>query len=105
VPKDLMWAPLRHVGGASLQDLLWLPTAGEMGGTGSSSETMGTQAWLEYYTDTESREKNGSSGSSSYWLGSPGSSEASFVSIDSEGSSSFGNASTANGVAPAFCIR
>jgi hypothetical protein len=80
VPKDLMWAPLRHVGGASLQDLLWLPTVKEMGGTQGSSETVGTQARLEYYGNVANRIKRTSDGAASgYWLGS--SNGANFYSI------------------------
>jgi hypothetical protein len=104
VPKDLMWAPLRHVGGASLQDLLWLPTARGMGGTQGSSETVANQAWLEYYGNATNRIKRDSNGTASgYWVGSSDGTQ--FYSINSAGNFvTTSSPTTAYGVAPAFCI-
>jgi hypothetical protein len=106
VPKDLMWAPLRHVSGnpSTVQDLLWLPTEWEMCGAQSNSdsyETQTNQARLEYYTDNTSRIK----GTAKYWLGSRSKDgDANFCVIDTNGTSSTASASESIGSAPAFCI-
>jgi hypothetical protein len=126
VPEDVLWAPKRYVsnGGDSpnnadeIVDLLWLPTEREMFGTSYSGEgypfsatyeTTGNQAWLEYY-DSDARRYKYFNGDEPdwywYWESSPYSGlSASFCIVSNVGYTTDLIASSAGGVAPAFCVR
>jgi hypothetical protein len=112
VPEAVLWAPKRalstgtgNTNAATVTDRLWLPTERELFQDSSAyysagSETAANQAQLAYYTNNSTRIKG-----SSYWTGSAHSSDAlSFCDVYSTGISTNAIASTAIGVAPAFCV-
>jgi hypothetical protein len=87
---DVLWSPERVVakggdkeGATKVTDALWLPTEREMifgiadhpsfDSMSQYSETSSNQAWLEYYTDNDSRCKKNVTDTSddNYWLASP----------------------------------
>jgi hypothetical protein len=118
VPEDVLWAPGRYVvnggNGATtankINDILWLPTEREMFGylifSSATYETTGNQARLEYYNDYLRRIKYFENASQWYWEASPYSGDpASFCHVYASGYTTSYSASSAGGVAPAFCVR
>jgi hypothetical protein len=110
-------------GTTKITDKLWLPTEREMFGSEGNSangETADNQARLEYYTNDNTRVKawwgdpkgdypDIKSGYGMwYWTGSAYSypyASASFCNVHSIGSTNYTSASSAGGVAPAFCVK
>jgi hypothetical protein len=119
VPDAVLWAPRRCVAnrgtGATTADIiadeLWLPTAWEMFGTNSGSntayETLANQAsFIGFYTSPGARTKYRNNLPDFYWLASPySSSTATFCSVGISGAANYYSASGVRGVAPAFCVR
>jgi hypothetical protein len=130
VPEGVLWAPKRVLskgpngaGSVTLSDKLWLPTEAEMFGYrifSADDETAGNQAWFEYYyirpvthyfyaqSKTWCGDATGypdAKVSSLYWMGS----SADYFSGDYcviffDGRPYYEKASSAQGVAPAFCV-
>jgi hypothetical protein len=118
VPEGVLWAPARYVanGGSGatkedeIKDILWLPTEWEMFGSqaapSATCETEGNQARLEYYNSDGRRKKYFESDLIWYWEASPYSGDsASFCAVYRYGHTYYNGASSAGGVAPAFCVR
>jgi hypothetical protein len=115
----LLWAPGRNVsrGGNpetatdTITDALWLPTEWEMFGvfrySSQQYEVNAGQARLEYYQANADRIKYNSGNTAySYWEASPYSGYAThFCGVASDGDTYINRASSAGGVAPAFCVR
>jgi hypothetical protein len=120
VPEDVLWAPVRYVANGyndnprgidAMPDLLWLPTAWEMYGSqtyADAEEKAENQARLDYFADIVHRKKfYGNSLLAQHRLSSPprGSSTL-FCIVYSTGVLGSGlSASSAGGVAPAFCVQ
>jgi hypothetical protein len=117
VPDGVLWGPERYLsagvdgtGTTKITDKLWLPTEREMSGSdnyiySADGETEANQARLEYYTDDSICVKLSGLSAMWYWTGSAYSgSSASFCSVASNGISPYSSASSAGGVAPAFCV-
>ncbi|MDR1229994.1 MAG: hypothetical protein LBK61_01190 [Spirochaetaceae bacterium] len=116
VPEGVLWGPARVMATKSdpptetITDLLWLPTEWEMFGTQDSSinvENAQNQARLEYYVTPTFRRKGNPSimpGMINYWLASATTNSGNFCAVDSSAGSN-ATASTAHGVAPAFCVQ
>jgi hypothetical protein len=132
IPVNVLWAPKRYVAnkgtGATaadlIEDLLWLPTEGELFGfdpasytnNGSHSawgplsnqtyENETNQARFAYYTSDAQRIKYNSSNSCyGYVDASPHTSTVGFCTVNSDGSAYGSNASSVGGCAPAFCVK
>ncbi|GHU43815.1 hypothetical protein FACS1894190_14650 [Spirochaetia bacterium] len=124
VPYEVLWAPNRVVasrGGVTpvpvpqtITDRLWLPTEREMFGdppytpNGPYSvidvETAANQtSFTGFYTDHIAPRKNGAT--NMYWLASPRAATASDFCLVNGGVPHFNSASSARGVAPAFCVK
>jgi hypothetical protein len=119
VPEDVLWGPVRYVANGyndtprvpdKLTDLLWLPTAWEMYGPqtyADAEEAAENQARLDYYTDNVHRKKfYGDSQVAQHRLSSPRPGGSAFCIVYTTGVLGSGlNASSAGGVAPAFCVQ
>jgi hypothetical protein len=129
VPDGVLWAPVRYLsagtngkGATKITDKLWLPTKREMTGSGTYSadgETVDNQARLAYYTDNNTRLKAWDGDSSDnypdmkkgtgewYWTGSARYDRSDlFCNVHDNGSDTASySASSAGGVAPAFCVK
>ncbi|GHV91438.1 hypothetical protein AGMMS50268_19410 [Spirochaetia bacterium] len=122
VPESVLWAPSRRVWGGStsttedtIDDKLFLPTAREMFGSASNSNTTyerdNNQGRLEYYLSGNDgnafRTKyNSGNTATAYWEASPASSNAAlFCSVYTSGVSYTNDASDARGFAPVFCVK
>jgi hypothetical protein len=118
VPESVLWPPVRKVWSGNesnfvtlIADLLWLPTAYEMGANDGThpnqSETQDNQVRLSYYEGNASRRKkyNSSNDATSYWTASVWGYSRDCTVINSGGSVEGAIASDSNhGVAPAFCV-
>jgi hypothetical protein len=124
VPANVLWAPKRYIAnkgsGATTADLiedkLWLISVWEFCGAGPNYRVVGyetaeNQVYLKsYYKDVSRRNKYDKNGAvATYWLASPYKSNVTnFCSVTagtSKGHLITANATTAHGVAPAFCVK
>jgi hypothetical protein len=129
VPDGVLWAPARVLskgadgkGSVTLSDKLWLPTEREMFGSrkySTDGETADNQARLEYYTGDNTRLKAWWEDTGSYYPNmrydagwwywgsscSYSGGSASFCLVHYNGNTNHNGASSAGGVAPAFCVK
>jgi hypothetical protein len=116
VPDGVLWAPSRMVsdkqnGPVLIKDKLWLPTVREIIGSSTTynnysmldHETVGNQAWLEYYASYSQRKYNASGSVGSWWQASA-TRASSFCHIYNNTGDDSTNVLSAFGCVPAFCI-